>query len=101
MKDAQIARLLRRIALTSDTEIDCGECSKLSPQFVEAILNGHDRADGGDRWAAVRVHIEQCPVCSQEVLTLGSILKMDQDGTWPPLTALLDRACRRDDRPQA
>ncbi len=93
MKYMQIARFVRRIAYTFDTEIDCGECSQLSPQYVDAILDGQD---GHDRWLSVRRHLEQCSVCAQEFVTLRSLAKMEHDGVWPPVAQLLDWAARRE-----
>ncbi len=91
MNDIRIARLVRRIAQTLEMELDCGECSQLSPQYVDAMLDGQD---GLDQWALLRAHLEQCPVCGQEFVTLREVAKMDLDGTWPAKTVLLDWACR-------
>ncbi len=93
MKDIQIARFVRRIARTLETEIDCGECSRLSPQYVDALLDGQD---GLDRWALLRAHLEQCAVCAQELVTLRDVAKMELYGNWPSRTVLLDWACRRE-----
>ncbi len=94
MNNVQIARLLRRIAHTLETEIDCGECSQLSPQYVDAIVDGQDGMDG--RWALVRAHVEQCSVCAQEIVTLREVVRMDLNERWPPLATLIDWACRGD-----
>ncbi len=90
MINVQIARLLRRIAHTLETEIDCDECARLSPQYVDAVLDGQD---GVDRWVLLRAHLEQCSVCAQEVVTLRDVVRLDRDDAWPPLTNLVDRAC--------
>ncbi len=91
MKEDQIALLVRRIALTLEAELDCGECARLSPQYVDALMDG---ADGLDRWAVVKAHLEQCTVCSQEVGTLRELARMELDGSWPARAWLLDQACR-------
>ncbi len=93
LKYVQIAQLVRRIAYTCDSELDCGECSQLTPEYVDALLSGQD---GQERWAHVRQHLSQCTVCSQETVTLRNLVKMDRDGIWPPLGQLLDQAARRD-----
>ncbi len=93
MKYVQIAQLVRQIAYTSDTELDCGECSQLTPEYVDALLAGQD---GQARWNNVRQHLAQCAVCSQETITLRNLVKMERDGVWPPLGHLLDQAARRD-----
>ncbi len=87
MKYIQIAQFVRRIAQTCDAELNCGECSQLTPEYVDALLAGQD---GMDRWARVRQHLEQCNVCTQETLTLHSIAKLELDGGWPPVAQLLD-----------
>ncbi len=88
MAKAHIVRLVRRIALTLETEIDCGECSHLTPGYVEALLTGQD---GIDRWLTVRSHLEQCSICAEEVEGLCQVTKLELDGTWPPTQSLLDR----------
>ncbi len=93
MKYVQIAQLLRRIAYTCDTEIDCGECARLCPEYVDAFLSGQD---GLERWSLVRQHLEQCVGCAQEFVTLRSVAKMELDGTWPPIAQLLDWTARRE-----
>ncbi len=91
VKYYQIAHFVRRIAYTSDAELDCGECARLTPQYVDAVLSGKD---GLDRWAPVRQHLEQCNVCSQETLTLWKLAQMDLDGAWPSRAQLLDQVAR-------
>lgn len=88
MAEAHIVRLIRLVALTVDTEIDCGECTHLSAGYVEALLTGR----GGDgRWVQVQVHLTQCPVCAEEVDQLFRLTKLEMEGSWPSLAALLDR----------
>jgi hypothetical protein len=89
----QIATFVRRVAYTCEAELDCGECSQLTPQYVDAVLSGQDHLD---RWAHVRQHLEQCTVCSQETVTLYNIAQMELDGTWPPLAQLLEWVVRRE-----
>ncbi len=93
VKYTQIVRFARRIAYTFDAELDCGECSQLTPQFVDAILSGQDSLD---RWALVRQHLEQCAVCAQETVTLRQLAQMELDGTWPPIAQLLDWTVQRE-----
>jgi hypothetical protein len=88
----QVARLIRRIAGTLDRELDCGECADLSPQFVDATLAGQDTVES---WALIRQHLEQCPVCAQEFVTLRDCARMDEQGTWPTTSWLLDYVTRR------
>ena len=88
MAEAHIVRLIRLVALTLDAEIDCNECTYLSAGYVEALLSGKD-AD--ESWGQVKVHLVQCPVCAEEVEHLCRMTKLEMDGTWPTLTALLDR----------
>ncbi len=88
MVEAHIVRLIRRIALTVDSEIDCNECTHQSAEYVEALLTGKD---GDGRWSQVKIHLTQCPVCSEEVEHLCQIMQVEMEGTWPSLAALLDR----------
>jgi hypothetical protein len=89
---AQIARLVRRIARTLEAELDCGDCGKHVPTYVDALLAGDD---GIDRWAAVRQHLEECSVCAQEFAALRDIAKMDLEDSWPSRAILLEMAARR------
>ncbi len=86
--EVHIVRLIRRVALTVDSEIDCGECTHLSAGYVEAVLAGKD---GDGRWSQVKIHLTQCPVCSEEVEHLCQLTQVEMEGTWPTLAALLDR----------
>ncbi len=88
MAKAHIVRLIRRIALTEDRELDCGECTHLSAGYVEALLTGKD---GDGRWSQVKIHLTQCPVCAEEIDQLYRITRVEMDGTWPTLAALIDR----------
>ncbi len=92
MKYYQIARFVRRIAYTREAELNCGECSQLTPGYVDAILSGQD----SDRWELVRQHLEQCSVCAQETVALRVLAQMDRDGVWPPLAQLLEQVSPRD-----
>ncbi len=100
MKDTHVARLVRRIAYTLEIEIDCGECSRLSPHYVDALLDGQNEslARNADHWALFKAHLEQCPTCSQEFVMLREIAKMDLDGAWPGVATLLDWATRGEPR---
>ncbi len=91
MNEVLVARLVRRIAHTLEQEIDCGECSKLSPQYIDALLDGRDRLD---RWDLVRVHLDQCTVCAQELTVLFQVVQMDREDTWPSVAVLLEWATR-------
>ncbi len=88
MAEAHIVRLIRRIALTEDRELDCGECTHLSAGYVEALLTGED---GDGRWSQVRLHLTQCSVCSEEVDHLCRITRAEMDGNWPSMAAMLER----------
>jgi hypothetical protein len=90
---AQIARLARRIGHTLDTELDCGDCGKHVPVYVDSILAGKDEFE---RWALVRQHLEQCSVCSQEFAVLREAAKMDLEDNWPSLASLLEMAARHE-----
>lgn len=88
---AQIALLVRRIARTLEVELDCGDCGKHVPSYVDALMfEGDERM--ADRWALVRQHLEECTVCSEEFHALKDIVEMDLEDTWPSQGALLDKA---------
>lgn len=86
---AQVADLVRRIARTLEAELDCGDCGKHVPTYVDSILAG-DEDGAGDRWAQVRQHLEECIVCSQEFRALWAVAKLDLEGTWPTPEAMLE-----------
>lgn len=86
MVELHIRRLVRHIALTRDSELDCGEAFQLSASFVEAVVRGED---GGTHWEVFRVHLDQCSTCSEEISFLVRLARMDLDGSWPPTSFLL------------
>ncbi len=91
----QLKLFVRRLARTQETEIDCGECSRLSPYYVDALLNNQDsriHAGNTEHWLLFQSHLEQCPVCSQEFVTLCAVARMELDGSWPARATLLDWA---------
>lgn len=92
---AQIALLVRRIARTLETELDCGDCGKHVPTFVDALLIGGD-GEQADRWAMIRQHLEECTVCSEEFHALKDVSKLDLEGNWPSQAAMLDKAAQRE-----
>ena len=96
MNYIRAVRLVRRIAYTLEVEIDCGECARLSPHYVDALLDGQDDqlAANAASWALFQSHLEQCPVCAQEFLVLREVARMELDDTWPTIAALLDRAAQ-------
>lgn len=87
-ENAEIAQLVRRIALTLSRELDCDEYAVLSSQFVEAALEGQGSVD---QWALAGQHLEQCPVCAQEFAALFECAQMERDGTWPTIAQILER----------
>ncbi len=91
MAEAHIVRLIQRIALTRETEIDCGECAYLSAGYVEAVLTGQD---GNARWSSVKLHLTQCPICNEEFEGLCQVTKLEMDDTWPSLSLLIDKLVR-------
>jgi len=100
VKGTQVTRLVHRIAYTLDVEIDCGECSRFSPRYVDALLDGQSDilVRNQDHWALFQAHLEQCPACAQEFLMLREIAKMDVEGAWPAITTLLEWATRGEPR---
>ncbi len=88
MTQAHIVRFIRRIALTLDDEIDCGECAHLSAGYVEAVLSGQD---GVDRWIPVKAHLMQCSICEEVFYGLYQVAIVDQDGEWPAASFLIGR----------
>ena len=88
MTQARIVRFIRRIALTLESEIDCGECAHLSAGYVEAVLSGQD---GVDRWMPVKAHLMQCRICEEVFHGLYQVAIVDQEGEWPPVSFLLAR----------
>ncbi|MGB8644633.1 MAG: hypothetical protein WCF84_05315 [Anaerolineae bacterium] len=91
MAEAHIARLMQCIALTFETEIDCGECAHLLAGYAEAVLAGQD---GHVRWTLVQGHLAQCPICAEEFDSLCRVTKMEMDGNFPSIALLIDRLIR-------
>lgn len=72
LSDEQIQLLLKSLALTRDSEIDCGDCQRDLAEFAEAELRGVTIADG---LRAVEHHLAICSECCEEYEALLRVLK--------------------------
>ncbi len=63
LNKSQIDDLLRRIALTTVTEINCDECLALMPEYAEATVSQQPIVG---ELVLVEVHLVQCPCCKEE-----------------------------------
>jgi hypothetical protein len=74
-----------RVARTRDIELTCDECSELTAELVEAILDGQVY---GERFADILHHLEMCNPCAEEVKVLKDCAKMDAENSWPSIDLL-------------
>jgi hypothetical protein len=84
---------VRRVALTLDVEMNCDEAARLSAQVVDALMSNPDL---GGQFALVIQHLEECVPCAEEFARLRDCAQMEQEGSWPSLMQLLEKACQGD-----
>lgn len=74
MSDEQMKQWLERVYNTADDEIDCDQAGELMAAYVDAIIEG---SINDDLFDALRLHLSQCPDCSDlyENLYLVSYLE--------------------------
>ncbi len=93
MNKLQVERLVRRIALTLEAELDCDECGQMAPGVVEALLSGDVQAE---HFTLVFQHLAECLPCAEEFDVLKGCAQMDRDGSWPALAQMLEQISSAD-----
>jgi hypothetical protein len=87
-EDRRFERLLRKVGLTQDEEIDCTICLEQTPIYVDRQVAGIDVA-----WEmpALHVHLVQCGDCFEEYEALRDLVELDRSGGFPDRATLLER----------
>lgn len=87
MKHEELEKLIRRILITEDEEIDCGQAAELIAQYVELELSGEDVAR---LLPEVAQHLRQCDDCFELHEVLHEIAALEQEGALPDIDELLE-----------
>jgi hypothetical protein len=74
---AKLGQLARGIFATRPDEIDCDECFERLDRFAEMIKAGNSPSQA---MSLVQNHLEQCPDCRQEFVSLMTALRADPAG---------------------
>lgn len=69
-----MGHLLRLLRSEDEDRLTCEECCERLPAYMVAHEEG---AQAGGVWAEVRVHLEQCPLCSALYEELASLAQME------------------------
>ena len=69
---AEVGTIVNMLGLTTDREIDCGECLQHVSEFAERQLASHPV---DEVLARVEQHLALCPECREEFEALMRILK--------------------------
>jgi hypothetical protein len=81
-------RLLRKVGLTQDIEIDCTTCLEQTPIYVDRELADIPMAE---EMPALHAHLMQCGDCYEEYEALRDLVGLDDAGILPDRAALLER----------
>jgi hypothetical protein len=85
VKRNQLERLLRLVARTEAQELSCSAWFDLLPQYVDLEIAG-EAPDS--RFPLFRQHLEQCPVCRDEYVTLRELARLEAEGRPPSIDDL-------------
>lgn len=85
---SNFSRLLKRIRDTQSEEIDCSACLDHISQYVDVEI---DKGDAAQRLPLVKQHLDQCGVCFEEYQLLRDLARMEQSGSMPPASTLIDQ----------
>lgn len=86
MKDELFKKLIERIYETADEEIDCDQARDLLAAYVDAQL-ADKTVDS--RFDELRLHLDQCPDCSELYESLLQVSQMYISGELPLAGELL------------
>ncbi len=78
--DNNFSKLVKHVHDTQDSEISCSDCLDLVSQYVDLELaNG----DATAQLPAVKQHLDQCLVCSEEYNLLHQLAVMEAEDRLP------------------
>jgi len=81
-------RLLHKVGLTQDLEIDCTTCLEQTPIYVDRELAGINVVED---MPALHLHLMQCGDCFEEYEALRDLVGLDDSGILPGRANLLER----------
>jgi hypothetical protein len=86
LKDDLLKKLIQRIYKTAEEEIDCDQTRDLLAAYVDAQV-----ADTiiDSRFDELRLHLDQCPDCTELYESLLQVSQMQSSGELPPAGELL------------
>jgi len=68
----QVSGIVKMLGLTTDRELNCGECLQHVGEYAETRLTGRPV---NEVLAGIEQHLALCPECQEEFLALMAILK--------------------------
>jgi hypothetical protein len=77
MKTNRFTGWLQAVFQTQDEEISCSECFDSISCYVELALSGEDPAV---KMPQVSQHLNQCPACREEFITLYDLRRLEDEG---------------------
>lgn len=83
--ETNFSKLVKHVHDTQDTEISCSDCLDLVSQYVDLELA---KGDAAAQLPAVKQHLDQCQVCTEEYNLLHSLAVMEAEDRLPNEEAL-------------
>lgn len=88
MKNDLLKKLIQRIYATAEKEIDCDQTRELLAAYVDAQVTDK-RIES--RFDDLRLHLDQCPDCSELYDSLLEVSQLQRSGKLPPAGELFTR----------
>ena len=89
MREARaFGRLLHKVQLTQDAEIDCTTCLEQVPVYVDRELAG---ADVAQEMPDLHMHLVKCGDCFDEYEALRDLAELSASGGLPDRSTLLEQ----------
>jgi hypothetical protein len=96
LKNDLIKNLIQRIYATAEKEIDCDQTGELLAAYVDAQVTN---TAGDSRFDDLRLHLNQCPDCSELFESLLQVSQLQHSGELPPTGELLNGLAFDDEFP--
>jgi hypothetical protein len=77
--------LMRALKADGEDMLSCEECEERLSEYVVAVLNA--TADAPE-WAAIRLHLAQCPYCTAAYNDLYDLVQATETGMYPVPTQM-------------
>lgn len=88
MMKTNLAKFVRHVHDTRDTEISCSVCLDLVSQYVDLEIS---TGDAVGKLPQVKQHLDQCQVCSEEYQVLRELAVLEAEQQLPTGEELINQ----------